>query len=140
MNLNNSYKIYKWLYNKYHSGWKAMPLKTCGNNLTHSLLQQGLEMRQRCTGASPSATKNLGSSCPDDGWKVRSDSVRQSFTSPTATVQTGTPQTPVSCVTAWALHYDRLKNFQLGRNHISVPVVVESKISYCKYKEMSQLT
>ncbi|OEU10812.1 hypothetical protein FRACYDRAFT_246682 [Fragilariopsis cylindrus CCMP1102] len=142
MNLNNSYKIYKWLYNKYHPGWKVMPpLKPCINNLTHSLLQQGLKMRQRCTGAPPSATKNLDSSCSGDSQKVQSDSVRQSFPSPTATVQTGTPQTPVSGITAQALHYSQVafnqpKNYQPGRHHISVPpVVVDDSGIDCKYKK-----
>ena len=117
-----------------------MELRPCINNLTHSLLQQGPEMRQRDRGAPPSATKNLASSCSGDGRKVRSDSVRQPFTSPT--VQTGTPQTPVSCITAQALHYQQvafnrlIKNFQPGRNHISVPVVVDNlRGCYCKYKK-----
>ena len=29
MNLNNTYRIYKWLYNKYHPEDKAMGLKPC---------------------------------------------------------------------------------------------------------------
>ena len=64
-----------------------------------------------------------------DGRKLRSDAVRQHFTSPTATV-TGTPQTPVSDLGARALQYRKAasklqKERQPGRNHISVPVVVK---------------
>ena len=73
MNLNNAYKVYKFLYNKDHPGVKELILEPCINNLTCSLLQQGPEMRQRGMGAPPSATKNLDSSCSGDGRKVRSD-------------------------------------------------------------------
>ena len=54
---------------------------------------------------------------------------------------TGTPQTPVSVISARALHYHQvafkqLENYQPGRNHIVIPVVVEDKkLSYCKYKK-----
>ena len=112
-----------------------MLLKPCMKNLTHSLLQQGPDMRQRGMGAPPSAT------CSSDSQKVWSDSVRQSFTSPTATVQTGTPQTPVSGITSRALHYrqvasNRLKSYQPWSNHISVPVVVDNLRGwYCKYNK-----
>ena len=74
-----------------------------------------------------------------DGRKLRSDAVRQHFTSPT--VHTGTPQTPVSDLTGRALRYRKAscklrKERQPGRNHISVPVVVKGNnaSSYCKYK------
>ena len=73
MNLNNAYKVHKFLYNKDHPGVKQLILEPCINNLTHSLLQQGPELRQRGMGAPPSATENLDSSCSGDGRKVRSD-------------------------------------------------------------------
>ena len=53
----------------------------------------------------------------------------------------GTPQTPVSAIGARALRYwqhnfKRQKQLQPGRNHLSLPVVVEDKkLSYCKYKK-----
>jgi hypothetical protein len=59
MNSNNAYKVYVCLHNKYHRGRDPMPLRLCINNLTHSLLQQGLDMRQRGYGAPPSATKDI---------------------------------------------------------------------------------
>ena len=96
-------------------------------------------MRKRGYGATPKATKDITTSSSVDGRKVRSDSVRQPFTSPT--VQTGTPQTPVSGIGARALQYPqvafkRQKQLQPGRNHMSVPVVVKGNraTSYCKYK------
>ena len=73
MNLNNAYKVHKFLYNKDHPGVKKLILETCINNLTRFLLQQGPELRQRGMGAPPSATENLDSSCSGDGRKVRSD-------------------------------------------------------------------
>ena len=49
-------------------------------------------------------------------------------------------------ITAQALHYQKfafnqLKNYQLGRNHLSVPVVVKGNRarSYCKYKKCPSL-
>ncbi|OEU21319.1 hypothetical protein FRACYDRAFT_234945 [Fragilariopsis cylindrus CCMP1102] len=73
MNLNNAYKVYKFLYNKDHPGVKELILEPCISNLTRSLLQQGPEMRQRGMEAPPSATKNLDSSCSGNDRKVRSD-------------------------------------------------------------------
>ena len=75
-----------------------------------------------------------------DGRKLRSDAFRQDFTSPT--VQTGTPQTPVSGLGPRAFQYRQVafklqKERQPGRNHISVPVVVKKNraTSYCKYNK-----
>ena len=138
MNTNNAYKVYVCLHKKYHRRRKPMEIRDCINNLTHSLLQQGLEIRQRGVGAPPSATKNLDSTTSGDGRSVRSDSSRQPFASPSGSVQTGTPQTPVAAITARALHYrqvafNRLKNFQPGRNHLSVPVVVSNSGRDCLY-------
>ena len=140
MNLNNAYKVHKFLYNKDHPGVKKLILEPCINNFTCSLLQQGPELRQRGMGAPPSATENLDSSCSGDGRKVRSDETWQSFASPTGTVQTGTPQTPVSGITAQALHYqqvalNQINNCQLGRSYISVPIVVDNSGWYCVYKK-----
>ena len=116
-----------------------MLMRSCINDLTHSLLQQGSEIRTRGFGDAPSATKDITTTSSSlDGRKLRSDAVRQHFTSPTATV-TGTPQTPASAITARALRYrqvdfKRQKQLQPGRNHLSVPMVVEDKkLSYCKY-------
>ena len=87
MNINNAYRIYCYLFKKHHPGQVAMPLKECIHNLTHSLLQQGAPLRKRGYGVSLKATKDITTSSSVDGRKVRSDSVRQPFTSPTATVQ-----------------------------------------------------
>ena len=94
-------------------------------------------------GATPNPTKDITTSSSVDGRKVRTDSVRQPFTStPTPTVTTGTPQTPVSGICARALRFrqgkfKRQKQLQPGRNHISIPVVVKDNkaTSYCKYKK-----
>jgi hypothetical protein len=67
MNTNNAYKLYCALYNKYHPGRTPMEMKDCINNLTHSLLQQSDEMRQRGYGAAPSATEDLTSTTSGDG-------------------------------------------------------------------------
>ncbi|OEU06161.1 hypothetical protein FRACYDRAFT_256066 [Fragilariopsis cylindrus CCMP1102] len=139
MNLNNAYNIYKLLYNKYHPDRTPMLMRSCINDLTHSLLQQGSEIRTRGFGDAPSATKDITTTSSSlDGRKLRSDAVRQHFTSPTATVS-GTPQTPASSITARALRYrqsdfNRQKEMQPGRNHLSVPLIVlDKKLSYCKY-------
>jgi hypothetical protein len=150
MNLNNAYKIYcllykKHLYKKHHGGRKPMELKPCINNLTHSLLQEGEEMRQRGYGAPPGATKDISSTSSGEGRRIRSDSSRPAFSSPAATgaVESGTPQSTVSSISARYLYYqhtvssisarylyyqhtafNQLKYFQPGRNHLSVPVVV----------------
>ena len=55
MDMNNAYKVYKFLYYKHHPGIKEMLLKQCIiNNLTHSLLQQGDDMILRGVGANSS--------------------------------------------------------------------------------------
>jgi hypothetical protein len=142
MNLNNAYKIYCVLYKKHHDGRKPMKLKDCINNLTHSLLQEGEEMRQRGYGAPPSATKDISSTSTGEGRRIRSDSSRPAFSSPAATgaVESGTPQSTVSSVSARYLYYqqtafNRLKYFQPGRNHLSVPVVVSNSGRDCHYEK-----
>jgi hypothetical protein len=89
MNANNAYKIYCVLYNKYHPGRTPMEMKDCINNLTHSLLQQGNDIRQRGYGAAPSATNDLTTSVGSDGRKKRTDANNQPFTSPAAAHGTG---------------------------------------------------
>ena len=81
-----------------------MVMKDCINNLTHSLLQQGDEIRQQSYGAAPSATKDLTTTSSGDGRAIRSDAKNQPFTSPTASHGTGathagTPRTPGSTLT-----------------------------------------
>ena len=78
-----------------------MLIRECINNLTHSLLQQGLEMRQRGVGAPPSATKNLDSTTSGEGRSIRKDSNRQPFESPPAGngrggIHAGTPRSSPS--------------------------------------------
>jgi hypothetical protein len=70
MNTNNAYEIYCCLYKKHHPGREEMKLKDCINNLTHSLLQQGDDIRQKAVGAPPSAIKNLETSSSGDGRRV----------------------------------------------------------------------
>jgi hypothetical protein len=112
MNLNNAYKIYCLLYKKHYPKRKAMKLKPCINNLTHSLLQEGEEIRQRGVGAPPSATKNLDSSCSGEGRGIRSDSTRPAFLSPgahcTGAVHGGTPRSSPSTVCPRALYKQQL--------------------------------
>jgi hypothetical protein len=137
MNANNAYKVFCCLYNKYYPGRDPMKLRDRITNLTHSLLQQGPSMRERGVGAPPNPVKNLiKRSSSGKGRGIRSNSKWQPFASPagaqgTGAVQAGTPQTPVSSITARGLHhqrttYNRLKNQQPGRNHLSVPVIVTS--------------
>jgi hypothetical protein len=145
MNANNAYKIYVCLYKKHDPGREPMELRHCITNLTHSLLQQGPEMRVRSSGPPPNAVKNLGTSTSGDGRKIRWDSKWQPWASPTGSqgtgeVQSGSPQTPVSSLTARGLYYQRaafsrLKNDQPGRNHLPVPVIVSSSGRDCKYQK-----
>jgi len=62
--------MYCCLHKKYHPGRDPMELKDCINNLTHSLLQQGNDMRQRRVGAPLSASKNLTSTTSGGGRSV----------------------------------------------------------------------
>jgi hypothetical protein len=59
MNLNNAYKIYCSLYNKHHPGRDQMEMRDCIKNLTHSVLQQGPDMRQQGVGAPPRASNMI---------------------------------------------------------------------------------
>jgi hypothetical protein len=90
-----------------------MPLRECINNLTHSLLQQGLDMRQRGYGAPTSATKVITTSSSGEGRSIRSDSDRQPFeTHPgpyaTGALHSGSTRTPVSNITPRALYYQQV--------------------------------
>jgi hypothetical protein len=66
-----------------------MELRDCITNLTHSLLQQGPKMRQRGTGAPPSATKNLDTTSSGEGKSVQSDKFTQPFETPPGAHGTG---------------------------------------------------
>jgi hypothetical protein len=89
-----------------------MKLKHCINNLTHSLLQDGEEMRQRGVEAPPSATKNLDSSCSGEGRSIQSDSTRPAFLSPgahgTGAVHGATPCSSPSAVCPRAIYKQQL--------------------------------
>jgi hypothetical protein len=121
-----------------------MELRDCITNLTHSLLQQGPEMRQRGMGAPPSATKNLDTTSSGEGRSVRSDRFTQPFKTPpgahgTGAVHSGTTRTPVSTVTPRAIYYQqvafsKLKRRQPGRNHQSQAMIVSSSGRDCRYK------
>jgi hypothetical protein len=81
-----------------------MELKDCINNVTHSLLQEGEDIRQRSYSAPPSVTKDLTSTSSGDGRAIRSDAKNQPFASPipahgTGGQHAGTPQTPGSALT-----------------------------------------
>jgi hypothetical protein len=75
MNINNTKKVFAFLYKKYHPTQVVMPLKERIHNLTHSLLQRGDDMRLRRCGPPPSATKDITTSSSQEGRKVRTDSV-----------------------------------------------------------------
>ena len=142
MNTNNaSYKIHCYLFKKHHTTKVVMPLNECIHNLTHLLLQRGAPMRMRGYGSTPNLVKDTTTSSSVDGRKIQSDSQRDNHLPPPTATVTGTPQTPVSVISARALHYHqvafkRLENYQPGRNHIVIPVVVEDKkLSYCKCKK-----
>jgi hypothetical protein len=142
MNANNAYKVYCVLYKKHHPGRAPMEMKDCINNLTHSLLQQGDEIRQRSYGAAPSATKDLTSTNSADGRKKRADAKDQPWSPPpgahgTGAIQAGTPRTPSSTFTPSGLHkqqaaFNKLKKKQPGRNHLSVQVAVSSSGRDCR--------
>jgi hypothetical protein len=139
MNLNNAYKVYCCLYEKHHPGRDPMSLRECINNLTHSLLQQGPSMRERererGVGAPPSATKNLYSTCSGEGRKVRIDSNRPAFTSPTAAhgrgaVHTGGARSSdASSRGAYKQQqaFKKRKRLQPGRVHQPIPCIVRGK-------------
>jgi hypothetical protein len=143
MNSNNAYKVYCVLHKKYHRGRDPMPMRECINNLTHSLLQQGLDMRQRGYGAPPSVTKDITTSSSGEGRSIRSDSNRPPFeTQPgphsTGAVHTGSTRTPVSSITPRALYYQQaafktLKRKQPGRSHQSQAMIVNSSGRHCRY-------
>jgi hypothetical protein len=110
-----------------------MVMKDCINNLTHSLLQQGDEIRQYSYGAAPSATKDLTTTSSGDGRAIRSDAKNQPFTSPTASHGTGathagTPRTLASTLTARGLYqkeirFNQRKRDYVARVHQSMPML-----------------
>jgi hypothetical protein len=128
-----------------------MVMKDCINNLTHSLLQQGDEIRQYSYGAAPSATKDLTTTSSGDGRAIRSDAKNQPFTSPTATHGTGathadTPRTPGSTLTPMDIYhkeirFNRRKRDYVSRAHQPMPMLVRGtgeksgSGSVCVYKK-----
>ena len=149
ININNAYKIYTSLYTKHHNAKDLMPLKECINNLTHSLLQQGDDMRKRGVGAPSSAVKDLTTSISGDGYKLRTDSKRQEFIPTRAhgegAVHACTARTPTCAVTARDLLYQqatfqKLKKQHPWRRHQPTPMLARGKgLSgsghYCQYKK-----
>ena len=128
-----------------------MVMKDCINNLTHSLLQQGDEIRQQSYGAPPSATKDLTSTSSGDGRAIRSDAKNQPFTSPTAShgsgaTHAGTPRTPASSITASALYrkeirFNQRKRDYVARVHQSMPMLARGtgeksgSGNHCRYNK-----
>jgi hypothetical protein len=128
-----------------------MVMKDCINNLTHSLLQQGDEIRQYSYGAAPSATKDLTTTSSGDGRAIRSDAKNQPFTSPTASHGTGathadTPRTPGSTLTPMDIYhkeirFNRRKRDYVSRAHQPMPMLVRGtgeksgSGSVCVYKK-----
>jgi hypothetical protein len=104
-----------------------MELKDCINDLTHSLLQQGDDMRQRTCGAPPSATKNLTSTTSGDSGTTQADAKNQPFTKiPGA--HAGTPHTPASALTLMGLYHQevafkRCKREYTLKVHQSMPML-----------------
>jgi hypothetical protein len=151
MTSNNSYNFFCALYNKYHPGRDPMELKDCINNVTHSLLQEGEDIRQRSYGAPPSVTKDLTSSTSTDGRAIRSDSKNQPFTSPTpahgtGATHAGTPTTPGSALTPMGLYHQEVAFKKRRRDYISrvhqpMPCLVRGtgeksgSGNHCRYKK-----
>jgi hypothetical protein len=128
-----------------------MEMKDCINNLTHSLLQQGDEIRQRSYGAPPLPTKDLTTTSSGDGRATRADARNQPFTSPTASHGTGathagTPRTPGSTLTPMDMYhkeirFNRRKRDYVSRVHQPMPMLVRGtgeksgSGNYCRYKK-----
>jgi hypothetical protein len=128
-----------------------MELKDCINNVTHSLLQEGEDIRQRSYGAPSSITKDLTSSTLTDGRAIRSDAKNQPFTSPTAGNGTGgthagTPRTPGSIQTPMGLYHQEVrfnnrKRDYISRVHQPMPCLVRGtgeksgSGNHCRYKK-----
>jgi hypothetical protein len=109
-------------------------MKDCINNLTHSLLQQGDEIRQRSYGAPPLPTKDLTTTSSGDSRATRADARNQPFMSPTASYGSGaihddTPQTPGSTLTPMDMYnkevrFNRRKRDYVSRLHQPMPMLV----------------
>jgi hypothetical protein len=149
MNINDSNKMFCFLYKKYNPGQVVMPIKEAVHNLTHSFLQRGDQMRQRGYGASPSARKDITTSSSNEGKQVCKDSVRQPFIPKTlgnwtGTVPTGNHQ-PTDYSSPHGRHYQqyafsRRRLQQQWRVHQPVPMLVrglDGKGSgpRCQYKK-----
>jgi hypothetical protein len=128
-----------------------MEMKDCINNLTHSLLQNGEEIRQRSYGAPPLPTEDLTSTSSGDGQATRADARNQPFMSPTAShgsggIHAGTPRTPASTITASALYrkeisFNQRKRDYVARVHQSMPMLARGtgeksgSGNHCRYKK-----
>ena len=149
MNINNTNKVFVFLYMKYHPGQVVMPVREGIHNLTHSLLQKGDDMRQRKCGPPPSATKDITTSSSQEGRKVRTDSVRQSYIPDvgahgTGAVHARVPQ-PIDYSSPRGRHYQqcafsRRRLLHPWRVHQPVPMLVrglDNKGSgpRCQYKK-----
>jgi hypothetical protein len=142
ININNAYKVFCYLYKKYHPANVVMELKNCVHNLTHSLLQRGEDMRKRKSPPPPSASKDITTSSSQEGRKVRTDSLIQPFES--GAVHTALPQ-PIDITTPRGRHhqkcaYSRRRVQQPWRVHQPVPMLVrglDNKGSgpRCSYKK-----
>jgi hypothetical protein len=129
-----------------------MELKDCINNLTHSLLQQGDDMRQRQPGCPPSVSKDLRSSTSGDGQATRSDAKNQPFTPVpgahgTGATHAGTPRTPGSALTPMDIYHKEIRFNKRNREYTSrvhqpMPMLVRGSEekkngsgTYCQYKK-----
>ena len=128
-----------------------MEMKDCINNLTHSLLQQGDEIRQRSYGFPPLPTKDLATTSSGDGRATRADARNQPFMSPTASHGSGaihadTPRTPGSTLTPMDMYhkeirFNRRKRDYISRVHQPMPCLVRGtgeksgSGNHCRYKK-----
>jgi hypothetical protein len=128
-----------------------MEMKDCINNLTHSLLQQGDEIRQRSFGFPPLPTKDLTTSSSGDGRATRADARNQPFMSPTVSHVSGaihadTPRTPGSTLTPMDMYhkeirFNRRKRDYVSRVHQPMPMLVRGtgeksgSGNHCRYNK-----
>jgi hypothetical protein len=128
-----------------------MEMKDCINNLTHSLLQQGDEIRQRSFGFPPLPTKDLTTSSSGDSRATRADARNQPFMSPTVShvigaIHADTPRTPGSTLTPMDMYhkeirFNRRKRDYVSRVHQPMPMLVRGtgeksgSGNHCRYNK-----
>jgi hypothetical protein len=144
ININNAYKVFCYLYKKYHPANVVMELKNRLHNLTHSLLQRGENMRKRKSPPPPSASKDITTSSSTEGRKVRTNSLIQPFESLAGAVHAALPQ-PIDLTSSRGRHhqqcaFSRRRLQPPWRVHQSVPMLVgglDNKGSgpRCSYKK-----